>query len=278
MIELRDVSFEYPEPDSKIMALQHINLAISEGESIGIIGSSGSGKSTLLLHLNGLLQPVGGEVRFRGRNIWEKGHNLRNLRQEIGFLFQFAEANLFGQTVYEDIAYGLVNHNWPEKDRDAQVGRALELVGLDPSIKTRSPFTLSGGEKRRVALAGILAVNPKILILDEPTVGLDPVTRNNFLELVTSFAAAGITVIVVSHDLDEVVRIAKRVIVVANGQLACDGPVREVLSNRNLSSWGLEPSEIIELGSKLGLVCAGQPILNVTEAVAAILARRWRDV
>lgn len=278
LIELRDLGFEYAQAGSQKEVLKQINLPIAEQELVALIGPSGSGKSTLLLQFNGLLKPTTGQVLYKGQDIQSKGFDIKGLRRDIGFLFQFPEANLFGQTVYEDIAYGPMNHGYSGEKLTNLVEQAMLRVGLDPEFKCRFPFNLSGGEKRRVALAGVLAMQPKMLILDEPTVGLDPQTRKKFLELVKELNQNGTTILIVSHDLSEISGLAKRVVVLLEGQIVSDGIARRVLTDPTLLEWGLELPEVIELSQKLRLTNKGEQVLTEQEAIEAILERRGIDV
>ncbi len=273
LLELRGVYFKYAELGANKAALNGIDLTVSEGDSIALVGPSGSGKSTVLLHLDGLLRPAAGRVLYMGGDIHAKGFDLSRLRRDVGLLFQFAETNFFGQTVYEDVAYAPLNHGLRGRALAQAVTRALEMVRLAPSVKDRSPFSLSGGEKRKVALAGVLAMQPRVLLLDEPTSGLDPGTRANLLSLLNDLNRQGTAMVMVSHDLDEVADIARQAVVLKDGRVADKGSVREVLTSPDLESWDLEPPEAVRLGKLLGLKSKGMPVLSEAEAVSAILAR-----
>ncbi|HEX3015253.1 MAG TPA: ATP-binding cassette domain-containing protein [Desulfobacteria bacterium] len=275
-LELRDLSYQYEDLGNRVKVLRQVNLKINQGDFIAIIGQSGSGKSTLLLQLNGLLKPTSGAVLCDGQNINAKGFNIKRLRQKIGFVFQFPETNLFGQTVYEDVAYAPQNYGQQGRQLEETVDWALEQVGLESSLKDRLPFQLSGGEKRRVAVAGILALKPEVLLLDEPTVGLDPRARENFLSLLGKLNKQGMTVVVVSHELDEVARVAKRVAVIAAGKVAADGTVRKILAGTDLPKWGLETPEVVSIGKRLGLLTNGRPILTEDELIDALLAKEGK--
>jgi len=274
MLRLKDVCFSYDRPGSSKAVLKDIDLRVEAGEFLAVIGPTGSGKSTLLLHFNGLLKPNVGQVLYQGQDIHRKGFDLRGLRREVGLLFQFPEGNLFGQTVYEDVSYGPANYGISGKALDRVVEAALQLAGLEAGFLLRSPFTLSGGEKRKVALAGVLALEPKVLLLDEPTAGLDPAARENFLNLLKGLNSQGITVIAITHDLEEVSRVAGRVVILAEGQVLADGPVREVLTREDLEKWELETPEVIRLGKALNLNVEGLPVIFEEEAVKTILAGR----
>lgn len=279
LLELREVSFAYNRPGSTKKVLSGINLAVEAGEFTAVIGPSGSGKSTLLLHFNGLLRPTSGRVSYLGRDIHGKGFDLKGLRREVGMLFQFPEGNLFGQTVFEDVAYGPANHGLAGKDLNTAVEKALETAGLDSGFKSRSPFSLSGGEKRKVALAGLLAMEPKVLLLDEPTAGLDPGTRGDFLAQLKSLNANGITVVMISHDLEEVTTLAERVIVLADGgKIQADGSARDILASADLEKWDMETPDVIKLGRALKLRYNGLPVISEEEAVKAILEAVQKQV
>ncbi len=273
LLELQDVHFHYAEPGANKTALNGIDLTVNEGDFTALIGPSGSGKSTLLLHLNGLLRPAAGHVLYTGCDIHAKGYDLRRVRRNVGLLFQFAEANFFGQTVCEDVSYAPWNHGLRGRALDQAVIQALEMVGLPPSVKARSPFSLSGGEKRKVALAGVLAMEPRVLLLDEPTAGLDPGTRENFLYLLKDLNRQGIAIVIVSHDLDEVAAVARQAVVLKAGRVLAKGTVREVLTSPDMENWDLEPPEAVWLGKLLGLKHNGMPVLSEAEAVSSILAR-----
>lgn len=212
-------------------ALNDISFEINDGEFVGLIGHTGSGKSTLIQHLNALLKPTNGRVLIDGLDISvAKGKVLKDLRSRVGLVFQYPEHQLFEETIYKDIAYGPKNFNLPKDEVDKCVSRAMELVGLDyEAFKERSPFEISGGQKRRVAIAGVLAVNPKILILDEPTAGLDPRGRSEILKKIKELhVTQKLTVILVSHNMDDVARLADRIIVMHKGKVALVGTPKEI--------------------------------------------------
>jgi len=231
-------------------ALKNVSLEIEDGEFVAIIGATGSGKSTLVQHLNGLLKPSSGSVVVNGMRIEEaKGAALKKLRQRVGLLFQYPEHQLFEETVFDDVAFGPRNMEIPEANIERRVTAALEQVGLSPGdVRDRSPFALSGGQMRRVALAGIMAMDPTVLILDEPTAGLDPRGRQEILELVRSVWEKGKTVLLVSHQMEDVARLAARVIVLHQGELLMDGPPRKVFQEfGKLQSIGLGVPQVTSL-------------------------------
>ncbi|NLW25487.1 MAG: energy-coupling factor transporter ATPase [Clostridia bacterium] len=214
-------------------ALRDINLEIREGEFIGLIGHTGSGKSTLVQHLNGLLKPSSGEIIVDGLNISEKRVKLKEVRKKVGLVFQYPEHQLFEETVLKDVSFGPGNLGLSPKEIEKRVKKALQMVGLDYNeVKDKSPFYLSGGQKRRVAIAGVLAMEPKYLILDEPTAGLDPRGRDEILEQINYLhKQLKITVILVSHSMDDVARLADRLIVMHRGQVELTGTPREVFQH-----------------------------------------------
>jgi energy-coupling factor transport system ATP-binding protein len=231
IIEIKNLTYVYgPNTPFEIKALDNINLDIEEGDFIGLIGHTGSGKSTLVQHLNGLMKPTSGDIIVDGENIVKKEANLKLLRQKVGLVFQYPEHQLFEETVYKDIAFGPKNLGLNKDEIHLRVQEAMEAVGLDfEELKDRSPFELSGGQKRRVAIAGVIAMKPKVLILDEPTAGLDPHGRDEILgEVKELFKNTGITILLVSHSMEDVAKMVKRILVMHNGKVVMDGPTREI--------------------------------------------------
>lgn len=242
-ISIRNVSYIYNEgmPFEK-KALNNINLDIDAGEFIALIGHTGSGKSTLVQHLNGLNEPTSGEILYDGVNYREKGKKIATLRQKVGLVFQYPEYQLFEETVKKDIAFGAVNQGLSEEEVDARVRRAMERVGLSyDDIGGESPFSLSGGQKRRVAIAGILAMEPEVLVLDEPTAGLDPHGSREILwEIKGIYDTTDTTIVLVSHSMEEVAQLATRMIVMDNGEVRMDGTPREIFKReKELEAIGL---------------------------------------
>ncbi|EKP94878.1 energy-coupling factor transporter ATPase [Thermaerobacter subterraneus] len=220
-------------------ALKGVNLAIADGERVAIMGPTGSGKSTLVQHFNGLLRPTRGRVEVDGLDLWAPGRDrddrLAEARRRVGLVFQFPEQQLFAETVWDDIAFAPRNLGLAEEEVAARVQRAMALAGLDPELAHRSPFSLSGGQMRRVAIAGVLAMMPRTLVLDEPTAGLDPQGRAALVELLDRLHRdAGLTVVLVSHDVDEVAALARRVVLMRDGRVVADGPAGEVLADEAL--------------------------------------------
>ncbi|NLY54606.1 MAG: energy-coupling factor transporter ATPase [Firmicutes bacterium] len=277
-IAIKNLSYVYNEGTPfAVRALDGITLSINAGEFVGIIGQTGSGKSTLIQHMNGLIRPALGQVFVAGQDLADPKTNLKAVRQRVGLVFQYPEHQLFEETVFKDVAFGPTNQKLSPEEIEQRVVEALTWVGLDPDeFKDRSPFELSGGQMRRVAIAGVLAMRPQVLILDEPTAGLDPRGRDELLDqLSTLHAKSGMTIILVSHSMDEIARVATRLVVLEQGQIVADGPPRQVFSNaKKLAEIGLGVPQVTELMIALrqrGL--AVPPVaLTVEEAKQAILA------
>ena len=230
-IELKNLTHTYSEGSAfQATAIRDVNLTIEDGEFIAVVGHTGSGKSTLVQHLNGLLKPTGGQVLIDGEDLNAPGADRRRIRQKVGLVFQYPEYQLFEETVARDIAFGPKNLGLSAGEIDARVRRAMAHVHLDyDKYAQRSPFELSGGQMRRVAIAGVLAMEPKVLILDEPTAGLDPRGRDRILGMVQELhARGGTTVIMVSHSMDDVARLATRLVVMSRGELVATGTPREI--------------------------------------------------
>ena len=249
-IEIKNVNYIYNQgnPYEK-KALDNINLEINTGEFIGIIGHTGSGKSTLVQHLNGLMVPTSGNVIVNGIDTKDKKASKIDIRKNVGLVFQYPEHQLFEETIYKDIAFGPKNLGCSEEEIEKRVKWACDLVGLDyENMKDESPFELSGGQKRRVAIAGVIAMKPKFLVLDEPTAGLDPKGRDEILDQVKMLhEKEGITVILVSHSMEDVAKLVDRLIVMDDSKVFMDGPPREVFSNRDeLKSIGLGIPQVMD--------------------------------
>ena len=230
-IELKNLTHTYSEGSAfQATAIRDVNLTIEDGEFIAVVGHTGSGKSTLVQHLNGLLKPTGGQVLIDGEDLNAPGADRRRIRQKVGLVFQYPEYQLFEETVARDIAFGPKNLGLSAEETDARVRRAMAHVHLDyDKYAELSPFELSGGQMRRVAIAGVLAMEPKVLILDEPTAGLDPRGRDRILGMVQELhARGGTTVIMVSHSMDDVARLATRLVVMSRGELVATGTPREI--------------------------------------------------
>lgn len=230
-------------------ALDDVSLSFEKGEIVAIIGHTGSGKSTLLQHLNGLIKADSGDVKYDGKSIYSSKEELRKCRFNVGLCFQYPEHQLFESSVYKDISFGPNNMGLSPEEVKERVHDAIKYVGLTKEYLDKSPFDLSGGEKRRVAIAGVLAMSPGVLILDEPTAGLDPVGKNKLLAMIKDYnASTGSTVIFVSHNMDDVALVADRVVVMNAGKVALDGTVDEVYSQGEmLAEMGLDVPEITAL-------------------------------
>lgn len=242
IIEIKNLTHIYsPNTPFEQRALDNVNLTIYRGESLGIIGRTGSGKSTLIQHLNGLIRPTAGQILFQGQDIWSSKALTHDIRFQVGLVFQYPEYQLFEETVYKDIAFGPRNMKLGEEEIDRRVRRAAEFAGLGDEVLSRSPFELSGGQKRRVAIAGVIAMEPKVLILDEPTAGLDPAGAASILANLEAYRRAnGATVIIVSHSMEDVARLTHRLAVVSHGKLPYVGAPREVFSHgEELEALGL---------------------------------------
>ena len=234
-------------------AIQQVNLTFSRGEFVGIIGHTGSGKSTLIQHLNGLLKPTSGDVLMDGRSIWSDKKFTRETRFRVGLVFQYPEYQLFEETVYQDIAFGPKNMGLTKDEIDRRVREAAGFVGIPEENLQKSPFELSGGQKRRVAIAGVIAMEPDVLILDEPTAGLDPVGREGILSNIRAYQAAkNATVIMVSHSMEEIASNVSRLIVMNHGKVAMTGAPREVFARaKELISMGLDIPQITQVFLRL---------------------------
>ena len=246
-IELKNITYTYsPGTAYEIHALKDINLEIPDGQFIGVIGHTGSGKSTLIQHLNALIRPTSGSVLYNGEDVWEEKYDRRKLRSQVGLVFQYPEHQLFESDVLSDVCFGPMNQGMSREEAEAEAKKALLQVGFKEKNFSKSPFELSGGQKKRVAIAGVLAMNPKILILDEPTAGLDPKGRDEILDQISELhKARGITIILVSHSMEDVAKYVERLIVVNRGQIAFDDNPREVFSHyKELEAMGLAAPQI----------------------------------
>ena len=233
-------------------AIRDVSLTLGSGELTALIGHTGSGKSTLAQHMNALLAPTSGRVLLDGKDINQKGVSKKETRQRIGLVFQYAETQLFEETVAKDIAFGPKNLGLSQEETDARVKEALHRVGLPEEVAEKSPFELSGGQMRRAAIAGVIAMRPEMLVLDEPAAGLDPMGREDMLSLVRSFHEAGTTIVMISHSMDDVARLAKRIIVMDKGRIALDGPAEEVFQDADrLNRMDLDVPQVLKLSLRL---------------------------
>ncbi len=258
LIKVEKLSYVYMKgtPFEK-KALDNINIDIVDGELLGIIGHTGSGKSTLVQHMNGILKPTSGKVYLDGKDITDK--SARELRNQVGIIFQYPEHQLFEETVFKDIAFGLERRGFEEAEIEVRVKRALNTVGLSEEFLKKSPFELSGGQKRRVAIAGVLVLEPRILVLDEPTAGLDPRGRDDVYTIISNLhKQLNITVILVSHSMEDIARIVNRVIVMNRGTIEMDGsPIQIFKQSVRLEEIGLSVPQITYLMRRLNKYLPG---------------------
>lgn len=278
LIELKDVWYQYnPNSPLSYWALKGIDFKIERGEFISIIGPTGSGKSTLIQHFNGLLKPTKGEVIVDGIEI-SKIKDLKAIRKKIGMVFQYPETQIFSETIYDELAFGLRNYGYSEEEIREKIERVVKKLGIDHIPLDKSPFLLSGGEMRRVAIASVLAMEPEIFVLDEPLANLDPQGRRELLREIDYLnRKESLTVIIVSHDLSEISKYADRIIVLFDGTVMMDGPPKEIFNNvEKLLEISLGVPQIVELLYTLHKKGANIPynILSLDEAVKVIV--KWR--
>ena len=270
------VNYVYSEGTAyEIKALSDINLKIEDGEFIGIIGHTGSGKSTLIQHLNGLIKATSGTIYFHGQDIYDKDFDLRELRNRVGLVFQYPEHQLFETTIFDDVCFGPMNQGLTKEEAGLRAFEALKSVGIPEELYYQSPFDLSGGQKRRVVIAGVLAMKPEVLILDEPTAGLDPGGRDEILDLITRMhRERGMTVILVSHSMEDVAKYVKRIIVMNQGRVMFDDVPKEVFKHyKELETIGLAAPQVTYLMHELrekGLPVSTD-VTTVAEARAELL-------
>lgn len=282
-IVVENLSFTYGKksPFEK-KALDNVSFTVSDGEFVGIVGCTGSGKSTLVQHLNGLIKLTQGKIVVDEIDLSARKPDLQKLRKKIGMLFQYPEYQLFAETVLDDVKFGPRNFGMSDEEAAQNAERAIRMVGLDfDGIKERSPIELSGGEKRRVAVAGVLSYNPDFLILDEPTAGLDPSGKRDMLDLLTSLRASGAvkTVIMVSHNMDEIAEYADRVIAMKDGKKICDSTPEKFFYDEYEDAFGLALPHAVAITKKLasrGVVLSSRPLTrkSLTESLAAYLSEK----
>ena len=234
-------------------AVEDMNLSVMDGEFLGIIGHTGSGKSTLIQHLNGLLKPTSGRILLQGRDIWADPKRIRDVRFQVGLVFQYPEYQLFEETVYKDIAFGPKNMGLTGEDIDRRVREAAAFVGLDAELLDKSPFELSGGQKRRVAIAGVIAMEPQVLVLDEPTAGLDPRGRDDILARIQEYhRARNASVVLVSHSMEEIARNVDRIVVLSDGKVYMEGTPAQVFArSAELERVGLDVPQVTKVAAAL---------------------------
>ena len=276
-IKLEGINYLYGQGTEMVVhALKDINIEIKDGEFVGLIGHTGSGKSTLVQHLNGLVRPTEGRIYFDGQDIYAEGYDMKKHRSNVGLVFQYPEHQLFEVDVLSDVCFGPKNLGLKKAEAEEQAKKALALVGMDESYYKRSPFDLSGGQKRRVAIAGVLAMKPKMLILDEPTAGLDPQGRKEILELISGLRErAGITIVLVSHSMEDVAEYVDRIIVMNKGCVAYDAAPKEVFAHyEELEEMGLAAPQVSYIVHKLR--AKGLPVetdaITIEEAAKDIFA------
>lgn len=267
-----------PKTPFEFRALDQIDLTIQDGSLIGLIGHTGSGKSTLIQHFNGLLTPTAGRILLRGENLAGDPKRLRDIRFRVGLVFQFPEYQLFEETVEKDIAFGPTNMGLKSADIAARVARAAELTGISKDLLKKSPFELSGGQKRRVAIAGVIAMEPELLVLDEPTAGLDPKGRDEILNCIRTYQKQGNrSVVIVSHNMDDVAHFADRIIVMQKGKILMDGTPAEIFARDDeLIAAGLNipfAADVMRRLKQMGAVPPETEAVYTVEAAAELLCK-----
>ncbi len=276
VLELKNLGFVYgADTPFEKRAVDDVNLKINQGEFIGVIGHTGSGKSTLMQMLNGLIRPTDGQVLLDGKDIWENPKKIRSVRFRVGMVFQYPEYQLFEETVRKDIAFGPHNMGLEGEALDKAVIDAAAFTGLKPELLDKSPFDLSGGEKRRAAIAGVIAMNPEVLVLDEPTAGLDPMGREVLLSQIVNYhKQCHNTVILVSHTMEDIARVADKILVMNKGRLAMFEPTKEVFRRGDeLAQYGLRVPQITKIMQDLLRKGFNVPegVLTVDEAFSALV-------
>lgn len=256
-------------------ALKDVNLEIQDGEFIGLIGHTGSGKSTLIQHLNGLIKASHGRIYYNGEDIYRDGYNMKELRSRVGLVFQYPEHQLFEIDVFTDVCFGPKNQGLGKEEVEKRAREALEMVGLDESFYTQSPFELSGGQKRRAAIAGVLAMEPEVLVLDEPTAGLDPRGRDEILDQIDRLhREKGLTIVLVSHSMEDIAKYVDRIVVMNRGEKVFDDTPRKVFRHyKELEAIGLAAPQITYVVHTLREhgICIDEELITVEETRDAIL-------
>ena len=281
IIQVEHLSYVYnPGMPGEVTALDDVSFAVEEGDFVGIIGATGSGKSTLIGHMNGLNRPTGGRIVIDGRDVWADPSKIRDFRFLTGLVFQYPEYQLFEETCYKDIAFGPKNMGLDEQEIDRRVHEAARFVGLDEALLSRSPFELSGGQKRRVAVAGVMAMEPRILVLDEPAAGLDPEGRDSILSAIKRYHKdTGTTVLLVSHSMEDIARYADKVLVMAQKKVAMYDTVEKVFARaEELLTLGLSVPQVTKIFLKLRQMGIDLPadVYTIPYAVKQIVEAKAR--
>ena len=276
-IQVEDLCYTYGEGTAlERQALKHVSFEIQDGEFVGLIGHTGSGKSTLIQHLNGLIKPTSGDIKYQGVSIYSQGYKLKDLRSKVGRVFQYPEYQLFEADIFTDVCFGPKNLGLPQEEVEKRARHALKLVGMDEKFYKQSPFELSGGQKRRVAIAGVLAMRPEMMILDEPTAGLDPQGRDEILGQIERLNREhGLTILVVSHSMEDMARYVDRIMVMNDGVKMFDDTPKEVFRHyKELEAIGLAAPQItyVVQGLRERGIPIDDAITTVEEAREAILA------
>ncbi len=276
-IQVEDLCYTYGEGTAlERQALKHVSFEIQDGEFVGLIGHTGSGKSTLIQHLNGLIKPTSGDIKYQGVSIYSQGYKLKDLRSKEGLVFQYPEYQLFEADIFTDVCFGPKNLGLPQEEVEKRARHALKLVGMDEKFYKQSPFELSGGQKRRVAIAGVLAMRPEMMILDEPTAGLDPQGRDEILGQIERLNREhGLTILVVSHSMEDMARYVDRIMVMNDGVKMFDDTPKEVFRHyKELEAIGLAAPQItyVVQGLRERGIPIDDAITTVEEAREAILA------
>ena len=275
-IQVEDLCYTYGEGTAlERQALKHVSFEIQDGEFVGLIGHTGSGKSTLIQHLNGLIKPTSGDIKYQGVSIYSQGYKLKDLRSKVGLVFQYPEYQLFEADIFTDVCFGPKNLGLPQEEVEKRARHALKLVGMDEKFYKQSPFELSGGQKRRVAIAGVLAMRPEMMILDEPTAGLDPQGRDEIGQIERLNREHGLTILVVSHSMEDMARYVDRIMVMNDGVKMFDDTPKEVFRHyKELEAIGLAAPQItyVVQGLRERGIPIDDTITTVEEAREAILA------
>ncbi len=280
LLEVKNVTYTYSAGTPfEHKALQDVSFCLNRGEFVGVIGHTGSGKSTLMQHLNGLLRPNSGDILLDGKSIWADKTSARKARFRVGLVFQYPEYQLFEETVYKDIAFGPKNMGLKDDEIDLRVKKAAEIVGVSAFLE-KSPFDLSGGQKRRVAIAGVLAMEPEVLILDEPTAGLDPEGREEILKNIKTYRASqNATIVMVSHSMSDIARLTQRILVLDDGRVVYDDTPAKVFDHaEHLLKMGLDIPEVTKVFLKLRqLGLDVPPVYSIDQAVETLNKIRGGD-